>query len=92
MALAELKQLKTQLKDLLDKGFILPSFSPCSAHVLFVKKEHESKRLCIDYRELNKVTNKNKYLLSLIEDMFDQLQDASHFSKIDMRSGYHQLK
>ena len=92
MAPAELKELKEQLQDLLDKKFIRPSHSPWGAPVLFVKKKDGSMRLCIDYRELNKVTIKNKYPLPRIEDLFDQLQGAGHFSKIDLRSGYHQLK
>jgi len=92
MAPAELKELKAQLKDLLDKGFIQPSISPWGAPVLFVKKKDGSLRMCIDYRQLNKVTIKNKYPLPRIDDLFDQLQGASYFSKIDLRSGYHQLR
>ena len=92
MAPAELKELKEQLQDLLSKGFIRPSISPCGAPVLFVKKKDGSMRMCIDYRQLNKVTIRNKYLIPHIDDLFDQLQGASVFSKIDLRSGYHQLK
>jgi hypothetical protein len=92
MAPAELKELKEQLEELLDKGFIRPSASPWGAPVLFVKKKDGSMRLCIDYRELNRVTIKNKYPLPRIDDLFDQLQGAQVFSKIDLRSGYHQLK
>ena len=92
MAPVELKELKNQLQELLDKGFIRPSHSPWGAPVLFVKKKDGSMRMCIDYRELNKVTIKNKYPLPRIDDLFDQLQGASVFSKIDLRSGYHQLK
>ncbi|KAH0784229.1 hypothetical protein KY290_003827 [Solanum tuberosum] len=92
MAPAELKELKAQLKDLLDKGFIQPSISHWGAPVLFVKKKDGSLRMCIDYRQLNKVTIKNKYPLPRIDDLFDQLQGASYFSKIDLRSGYHQLR
>ncbi|KAL4011129.1 hypothetical protein IC575_028176 [Cucumis melo] len=92
MAPAELKELKVQLQELLDKGFIRPSVSPWGAPVLFVKKKDGSMRLCIDYRELNKVTVKNRYPLPRIEDLFDQLQGATVFSKIDLRSGYHQLR
>ena len=92
MAPAELKELKDQLQELLDKKFIQPSTSPCGAPVLFVKKKDESVRLCIDYRELNKITVKNKYPLPRIDDLFDQLEGAKVFSKIDLRSGYHQLK
>ncbi|KAL0559345.1 hypothetical protein IC582_003954 [Cucumis melo] len=92
MAPAELKELKVQLQELLDKGFIRPSVSPWGAPVLFVKKKDGSVRLCIDYRELNKVTVKNRYPLPRIDDLFDQLQGATVFSKIDLRSGYHQLR
>ncbi|KAL0539461.1 hypothetical protein IC582_023673 [Cucumis melo] len=92
MASAELKELKVQLQELLDKGFIRPSVSPWGAPVLFVKKNNGSMRLCIDYRDLNKVTVKNRYPLLRIDDLFDQLQGATVFSKIDLRSGYHQLR
>ncbi|KAL0534339.1 hypothetical protein IC582_028629 [Cucumis melo] len=92
IAPAELKELKVQLQELLDKGFIRPSVSPWGAPVLFVKKKDGSMRLCIDYRELNKVTVKNRYPLPRIDDLFDQLQGATVFSKIDLRSGYHQLR
>ncbi|KAL0556479.1 hypothetical protein IC582_004993 [Cucumis melo] len=92
MAPAELKELKVQLQELLDKRFIRPSVSPWGVPVLFVKKKYGSMRLCIDYRELNKVTIKNRYPLPRIDDLFDQLQGATVFSKIDLRSGYHQLR
>ncbi|CAH9076112.1 unnamed protein product [Cuscuta epithymum] len=92
MAPTELKELHKQLQELLEKGFIRPSFSPWGAPVLFVKKKDGSMRLCIDYRELNKVTIKNRYPLPRIDDLFDQLKGATTFSKIDLRSGYHQLR
>ena len=92
MAPVEMKELAAQLQDLLDKGVIRPSVSPWGAPVLFVKKKDGSMRLCIDYRELNKLTVKNKYPLPRIDDLFDQLKGAEYFSKIDLRSGYHQLK
>ena len=79
------------MKELLDKGFIRPCSSPWGAPVLFMKKKDGSLRLCIDYRQLNKVTIENKYPLPRIDDLFDQLQGARCFSKIDLRSGYHQL-
>ena len=82
----------SQLQELLDKGFICPSSSLWGAPILFVKKKDGLMRMCIDYRELNKRTVKNKYPLPRIDDLFDQLQGASYFSKIDLRSGYHQLK
>ena len=92
MAPLELKRLKLQLQELLEKGFIRPSVSPWRAPVLFVKKRDGTLRLCIDYRQLNKLTVKNKYLLPRIDDLFDQLKDASSVSKIDLQSGYRQLK
>ena len=92
MALVELKELKTQLQDLVDKGFIQSSVSPWGAPMLFVKKNNGSMRLCIDYQQLNKVTIKNKYPLPKIDYLFDQLQRASVFLKIDLSSRYHQLK
>jgi hypothetical protein len=87
----ELAELKKQLKELLDKGFIRPSTSPWGCPALFVKKD-ESLRLCVDYRPLNEVTIKNKYPLPRIDVLFDQLVEAKVFSKIDLRSGYHQIK
>jgi hypothetical protein len=89
---AELAELKKQLQELLDKGFIRPSTSPWGCSALFVKKKDESLRLCIDYRPLNAVTIKNKYPLPRINVLFDQLVGAKVFSKIDLRSGYHQIK
>jgi hypothetical protein len=88
---AELAELKKQLQELLDKGFIHPSTSPWGCPALFVKKD-ESLRLCIDYRPLNAVSIKNKYPLPRIDVLFDQLVRAKVFSKIDLRSGYHQIK
>ncbi|XP_078169752.1 uncharacterized protein LOC144564103 [Carex rostrata] len=88
MAPAELKELKSQLEELLKLGFIRPSTSPWGAPVLFVRKKDGSMRLCIDYRELNKVTIKNRYPLPRIDDLFDQLQGATTYSKIDLRSGF----
>jgi hypothetical protein len=88
----ELVELKKQIDELLDKGYIRPSTSPWAASVLFMEKKVGTKRMCIDYRDLNEVTIKNKYPLPRIEDLFDQLRGASVFSKIDMRSGYHQLR
>ncbi|RVW98761.1 Transposon Tf2-2 polyprotein [Vitis vinifera] len=92
MAPLELKELKTQLHELLGKGFICPSTSPWGAPVLFVKKKDGTLRLCIDYRKLNRVTVKNKYPIPRIDDLFDQLKGAKYFSKIDLRTGYHQLR
>ncbi|KAI3821589.1 hypothetical protein L1987_09158 [Smallanthus sonchifolius] len=89
---SELQELSTQLQELLDKGFIRPSSSPWGAPVLFVKKKDGTFRICIDYRELNKVTIKNRYPLPRIDDLFDQLQGSSFYSKIYLRSGYHQLR
>ena len=89
MAPVELKELKLQLQELLEKGFIRPSLSPWGALVPFVKKKDGKLRLCIDYRQLNKLTVKNKYRLPRIDDLFDQLKGASIFLKIDLRYGYH---
>ncbi|KAJ9539536.1 hypothetical protein OSB04_032269 [Centaurea solstitialis] len=92
LAPSEMQELSDQLQELLDKGFIRPSSSPWGAPVLFVKKKDGSFRMCIDYRELNKLTIKNRYPLPRIDDLFDQLQGAAYFSKIDLRSGYHQMR
>ncbi|KAA3470519.1 DNA/RNA polymerases superfamily protein [Gossypium australe] len=92
MTPTELKELKSQLQELADRGFARPSFSPWGAPVLFVKKKDGTMRMCIDYRQLNKVTIKNKYPLPRIDDLFDQLKGATIFSKIDLRSGYYQLR
>jgi hypothetical protein len=92
MDVKDLAELKKQIEELLSKGFICPSSSPWGAPTLFVDKKDGSRRLCIDYRSLNEVTIKNKYPLPRIEDLFDQMRGAKVFSKIDLRSGYHQLK
>ena len=92
MALVELKELKLRLQELLEKGFIRPSVSPWGAPVLFVKKKDGTLRLCVDYRQLNKMTVKNKYPLPKIDDLFDQLKGESVFSKNDLRSRYYQLR
>ncbi|GJY50240.1 putative reverse transcriptase domain-containing protein [Tanacetum coccineum] len=92
LAPSEMQELSGQLQELQDKGFIRPSHSPWGAHVLFIKKKDRSFRMCIDYRELIKITIKTHYPLPRIDDLFDQLQGACYFSKIDMRSGYHQLR
>ena len=88
----ELAEFKTQLQDLMDKGFIRPSSSPWGCSAIFVKKKDNTLRLCVDYRPLNEVTIKNKYPLPRIDLLFDQLTGAKVFSKIDLRSGYHQIK
>lgn len=92
MALNELKELKVQLEKLIEKGFVRPSASPWGAPVLFVRKKDGSMRLCIDYRQLNQVTLKNKYPLPPVDDLLDQLRGASVFSKVDLKSGYHQVR
>ena len=88
----ELAELKTQLNELLKKGLIRPSSSPWGCPAIFVKKKDQSLCMCVDYRPLNAVTIKNKYPLSRIDILFDQLSKAKVFSKIDLRSGYHQIK
>ncbi|KAK4383425.1 Retrovirus-related Pol polyprotein from transposon.6 [Sesamum angolense] len=92
MTPVELQELKKQLEELLEKGFVRPSTSPWGAPVLFVKKKDGSMRLCVDYRQLNRVTVKNKYPLPRIDDLLDQLKGATTFTKIDLRSGYWQLR
>jgi hypothetical protein len=92
LAPPELAELKKQLQELLDLGFIRPSVSPFGAPILFVKKKDGSMRMCIDYRQLNKHTIKNRYALPRPDDLMDQLQGAKYFSKIDLRSGYHQIR
>jgi hypothetical protein len=88
----ELAELKVQLNELLDKGYIRPSLSPWGCPALFVKKKDQSLRLCVDYRPLNVITVKNKYPLPRINILFDQLASARVFSKVNLRSGYHQIK
>ncbi|GJV89985.1 putative nucleotidyltransferase, ribonuclease H [Tanacetum coccineum] len=92
LTLSEMQELSEQLQELQDKGFIWTSHSPWGGPVLFVKKKDGSFHMCIDYRELNKLTIKNRYPVPRIDDLFDQLQGARYFSKIDLRSGYHQLR
>nr|GEX64725.1 putative reverse transcriptase domain-containing protein [Tanacetum cinerariifolium] len=92
LAPSKMKELADQLQELTDKGFIRPSSSPWGAPVLFVKKKDGSFRMCIDYKKLNKIMVKNRYPLPKIDDLFDQLQRSSVYSKIDLRSGYHQLR
>ena len=88
----ELQELRVQLQELLDKGFIRPSTSPWGTPVLFAKKKDKTIRLCIDYRHLNRVTIMNRYPLPRIDDLFDQLRGAQVYSKINLRTGYHQLR
>ncbi|GKF78411.1 putative reverse transcriptase domain-containing protein, partial [Tanacetum coccineum] len=92
LAPSKMQELSNQLQEMSDRGFIRPSTSPWGAPVLFVKKKDGSFRMCIDYRELNKLTVKNRYPLPKIDDLFDQLEGSSVYSKIDLRSGYHQLR
>ena len=92
MASVELQELKVQIQELLGKGFIRPSTSPWGAPVLFSKKKGKTLRLCIDYRQLNRVTIKNRYPLPRIDDLFDQLRGMRVYSKIDLRTSYHQLR
>ena len=88
----ELQELKVQLQELLDRGFIRPSTSPWGAPVLFAKNKEKTPQLCIDYRQLNRVTIKNRHPFPKIDDLFDQLKGALVYSKIDLCTGYHQLR
>ena len=88
----ELRELRVQLQELLDKGFIRPSTSPWGAPVLFAKKKGKTLRLCIDYRQLNKVMIQNRYPLPRIDDLFEKLRGARVYFKIDLCNGYHQLR
>jgi hypothetical protein len=92
MSVEELKELKKQLTELQEAEYIRSNSSPCGAPVLFVQKKDGSQRMCMDYRSLNDVTVKNKYPLPRIEDLFDQMRGARVFSKIDLRSSYHQMR
>ena len=92
MAPVELQELRVQLQELLEKGFIRPSTSPCGTPILFAKKKDKTLRLCIDCRQLNWVTINNRYPLPMIDDLFDQLRGVRVYSKINLRTGYHQLR
>ena len=92
MNILEINELKSQLQELIDKKYIRPSVSPWGAPIIFVKKKDGTMRLCIDYRQLNKMTIKNRYPLPCIDDLFDQIRGAMVFSKIDLRSRYHQVR
>ena len=92
MSQLELDELRKQLPDLLERGFIQPSQSPYGSPILFVRKKDGSLRFCVDYRALNKMTVKNRYALPRTEELFDRLQGAKIFSKIDLESGYWQVR
>ena len=92
LSASEAVEVERQLADYLSKGFIRKSFSPWALPILLVKKKDGSMRMCVDYRSLNAVTIKNKYPLPKIDELFDQLKGAKYFSKIDLRSGYHQVR
>ena len=92
MKILELNELKLQLQELIDKHYVRPSVSPWGASILFVKKKDSTLGLCIDYRQLNKMNIKNRYPLPRIDDLFDQICGETIFSKIDLRSGYHQVR
>jgi len=85
-------EIKKQVQELLDKGFIRPSTSPCGSPIVLVRKKDGSWRMCIDYKALIKITIKNSYPLPHIDDLLDQLKEAVYFSKLDLRSGYHQVR
>ena len=92
LSATELAELKKQLDELIKAGFIQPSKSPFGAPILFVKKKDGTMRMCVDYRALNNITIKNSYPLPRVDELFDRLQGAKYFSKIDLRSGYHQIR
>ena len=85
-------EIKKQVQVLLEKGFIIPSTSPCGSPIVLVRKKDGSWRMCIDYRALNKITIKNRYPLPRIDDLLDQLKETIYFSKLDLHSGYHQVR
>ena len=85
-------EIKKQVQELLKKGFIRPSTSPCRSPIVLVRKKDGSWRMCIDYRALNKITIKNFYRLHRIDDLLDQLKETVYFSKLDLHSGYHQVR
>lgn len=91
-SIAESDEVKKQVEELLDKGLIQPSSSPAGSPIVLVPKKGGEWRICIDYRALNKITVKNRYPLPRIDDLFDQLKHAKYFSKLDLKSGYHQLR
>ena len=91
MNILELNELKSHLKEFIDKNYTRPSVSPWGAPVIFIKKKDDTLRLCIDYHQLTKMTIKNRYMFPRIDDLFDQMRGAIVFSKIDLRSGYHQV-
>jgi hypothetical protein len=91
MSTLELKELQMQLEEILKKGYICPSVSPLGAPTLFVEKKYGTMSLCMDFRQLNKITVNNKYHLSRINDLFDHLKNARIYSNIDLRLGYHQV-
>ena len=92
MSIMENAEIKKQIKDLLDKGFIRPSTSPCGSPIVLIPKKDGTWRMCVDLRALNTITVKNRYPLPRIDDLLDQLKDARYFTKLDLRSGYHQVR
>ena len=92
MSLVEMTEIKKQVQGLLDQGVIRPNSSPCGSLIMMVPKKDGTWRMCVDYRALNKITVKNRYPLPCIDDLLDQLKNVVYFTKLDLRSGYHQIR
>ena len=84
-------EIKRQIKDLLEKGFIIPSTSPCGSPIVLIPKKDGTWRMCVDFRALKKITVKNRYPLPRIDDLLDQLQQEKYFTMLDLKSGYHRV-
>jgi hypothetical protein len=92
MSVVEMTEIKKQVQGLLDQGVIKPNSSPCSSSIVMVPKKYRTWKMCVDYRDLNKITVKNRYPLPRIDDLLDQLKNVVYFTKLDLRSGYHHIR